>query len=257
MSTVADMGQTRYTRRVGQKRQIMIEIDGPSAEPHEIETGAALEFLASYVSLLEHSAAAVNERLTLSGVEIINKCTALRFSVSSVTVAMNAARRARPWIRDPSAAPRGATAAARRANQARLAMRRGLEVSVRSATSTQAPLVVDASISTACVTTEHTEIRATVVRAGGDDRPTIDLRVEPEGRIAHFAVSKETARTLGGHLYSLIDAVVEIERDEDLLPIRGRILDYEMVDSVMSSEDQISRFMTWLSSDGYDKKLDS
>lgn len=128
---------------------------------------------------------------------------------------------------------------------------------VRSSNTERGAIKVDAQIQDALVLREHTEVRATVVRAGGDVKPTIELRIEPEDRIVHFVASREDAASLGKHLYRVIDAVVEIERDEDLTPMRGRIHTWQLVEMTLTAEQQVERFLDWVTSPSNEAKLNS
>lgn len=243
---------TLYHHSMASKRQILIEIDGPHTEPTEIDTRSALAFFAAYVDLLSVVSEHEKMDLQIRGLDIVNKCTAVQISVANVSAALSMARRSSAWVKDPATAPRGLGQPALRAHKARLALRGGTSAAVRSATSDRGLVKIEAIEAKPSKFSERTEVRATVVRCGGDESAVVEMRVEPEGRIVKFDVGRDVAVEMGKRLYDQVDADVTLERDEDFVPIRGCIHDYDWVDSGLSADEQIDRFMGWLTGPGYD-----
>ena len=217
---------------------ILLEIDGPGVRPENLDVRAALALAHNYVDLVTALADEDAADLAFTGLKIIDKCVAFAFQATEPDLARREAKRAYRCVTGEEPPPKGAMVATRAFREAlrRLppnhiarviagAFRKDLTLTTTS------PLPnAEAQIS----------LRATPLRAGGQ-RPAVRFESKSEERPFTLDVTKDHARQVGRFLYSEIDIVARVRRDEDGFIESGSLVSFEPV----TDDDATSAWRDW------------
>jgi hypothetical protein len=204
---------------------VLLELNGPNVSPATVDVPSFLDLAASFFQLVKANSDEMAADLRLTGIEIIDKCAAVRARPDAVDVAKECAELALRQI-GGDAAPRGAAQHVERARAAVRALpadhcakvligpwRRSIVVRPDDAI---APL------------DEVLAIRAEPIRAGGK-RPAVRFRSFLEEDFT-LEVTAEQARALGAILYSEVEIEARISRDAEGYIDGGRLLSFEPID---------------------------
>lgn len=96
----------------------MLEIDGPGVTPATLDSVSALELVGAYLHLLRRVAQEHGADVEFRGVEIIDKCAAVRVRVDvPLTVIRRAVVDANKYLEERDSAPQGVDALTTRVRQ--------------------------------------------------------------------------------------------------------------------------------------------
>lgn len=147
---------------------ILVELDGPDVAPSTVHALPMLRVTHAYLSLVSKLADIADAPLLFKGVEIIDKCSALRTTASDVTRAALFCRQATECIAGTSEIPYRAIGATKDARDALREMPDQLHARVLVGSTYQAELVPEPLPVKLLPPWEQTEIRAVLLRAGGE-----------------------------------------------------------------------------------------
>lgn len=222
----------------------MLEIDGPGVTPATIETVSALELVGAYIHLLRRVGQEQGTEIHFTGLEIKDKCAALAMSVDvPLTYVRRAVIDANEYIEDrESLAPQGVDTLTNRVRH-----------SLRNLPENQRAKIIvgkwkrvirenpDAPVEPSAE--ETTSLRGRILRVGGL-RPVVRLRSPSE--TADFSLrlrSEEVARRLAQYLYTEIDFVARIYRDEEGAIESGELEEFWPIDA----GDPVDEWRAWFS----------
>jgi hypothetical protein len=217
---------------------ILLEIDGPDVRPENIDVRSALALAHGYVNLISALADEDATDLVFTGLKVMDKCVAFAFHANEPDLARREAKRAYRCAIGAEAPPKGAVMA-----------NRDLREALRHVPATQVVRVIagnfrkDLKLTAAPLSLSaeaQVSLRATPVRAGGQ-RPAVRFESKSEERHFTLDVTKEHARHVGRFLYTEIDIVALVRRDEEGLIDSGTLLSFEPV----TDDDATSAWRDW------------
>lgn len=219
---------------------VQVELDGPGVSPKNVDAVALLRVAESYLWLVSRLGQLHNRPVTLTGIEVIDKCAAVQTWPTDMSRAVLFCQEATRVISGADEAPHGAEQAAKDAREV-----------LRSLPKTMTARVLAGKFASALVPPteeplrdhgwEQTELRATLVRTGGK-KPVAQFRSVDDG--AFFTLdlpSEEKARELGQHLYKDVDVEALILRGVEGGIERGELLDLH----VLTDSEPASAWRTW------------
>lgn len=211
VSASTDYERQEPSFALAKQSDVYVEVGGPDAQPDRIDARAMLELSAAYFDLLVRVARSRGADLKFRGLDVEDKCIALRSTPSSVEAAREAANDADGYILGREEPPHGILGAVQRVQRAVRALPPGHNARViigpwkrAIATSDEAPKWPPyASVS----------VRATLIGVGGK-RPRARFSSESESDEFSLDITQEMARDLGPYMYREIDIVGTVYRDE-------------------------------------------
>jgi hypothetical protein len=217
---------------------ILLEIDGPDVHPESVDARSALAVAHRYVDLISSLADADAADLIFTGLKIIDKCVAFAFHTNEPDLARREAKRAYRCATGAESPPTGAVVATREMKEA-----------LRRLPTTQVVRVIAGDFrkdlrlkdtAPAPGAEAQVSLRATPLRAGGH-RPAVRFESKSEERPFTLDVTKEHARNVGRFLYTEIDIVALVRRDEEGFIEAGTLVSFEPV----TDDDATSAWRDW------------
>jgi hypothetical protein len=217
---------------------ILLEIDGADVRPENVDVRSALAVAHRYVDLISALADEDAADLVFTGLKVIDKCVAFAFQANEPDLARREAKRAYRCAIGAEPAPKGAVMANRELREALRRFPTDQVVRVIAGnfrkdlrlTATEPSMSAEAQVS----------LRATPLRAGGQ-RPAVRFESKSEERPFTLDVTKDHARHVGRFLYTDIDIVALVKRDEDGLIEAGTLVSFEPV----TDDDATSAWRDW------------
>ena len=217
---------------------ILLEIDGPNVTAESVDVRSALAVAHRYVDLISALAEEDAADLVFTGLKVIDKCVAFAFQANEPDLARREAKRAYRCAIGAEPPPKGAVMANRELREAlrRLPTTEVVRVIAGNfhedlrLTAPAPSLSAEAQVS----------LRATPLRVGGQ-RPAVRFESRSEERPFTLDVTKDHARHVGRFLYSEIDIVALIGRDEEGLIESGTLVSFEPV----TDDDATSAWRDW------------
>jgi hypothetical protein len=205
---------------------LVIELDGEGVHPDSVSSFEALEFAASMLHLVVQVAKRNGQRLSFSGLQIIDKCAALATRASDAETATDATQTALRLVAGVDE-DRLVRTAVERVRNARTALPEGYvgRVHVGPWSASVAPF----SGPPARKATSLETLRAVPVRVGGAE-PAVRLRAPTEPRTFTLDATEDQARELGSHLYREVEVEAEVVRSESGEIESGRLLAFYELD---------------------------
>ena len=189
-------------------QHVLLELDGPGVSPQSVDAPAFLRLASAFFRLLKGNATASQRQLSLSSLEVIDKCVALSVGSDNPEGARVCAVEALRQIggEDP---PRGLQQLAEEARASVRELPEGQRAKVIIGPwshAVPAPPPAPASPLDSLLS-----IRAVPLRAGGK-RPAVRFMSQFEEDFTLF-VTEDQARTLGSLLYNEVEIEAVISRD--------------------------------------------
>lgn len=210
---------------------LLFEVDGPNVHPTTVDALSLLEMAAAYFSLVAAEAAQRHVELHFQGLEVIDKCAAVRVFVSDQAIATLAARQAQQVLRGAAPPPRGGSENVKRFRKA------AQRFEVEPHTYRIAAITPEGRLPLAVLREQRTRpmdslvtLRAKPVRVGGDT-PAVRFWSVLERDEFTLAATEEQARKLGTELYREVELEALIERGKDGVINGGKVLDFHPVDN--------------------------
>jgi hypothetical protein len=218
--------------------KLLLEIDGPDVHPYKVDVRAALALAHRYVDLVVALADEDAAELQFTGLQVLDKCVAFELASNEPDLARREAKRANRCVAGAESVPPGALTATR---ELRTALRRLPPTHVvHLKVGTFREEVKLAAASPILSAEAQVSLRAVPLRAGGTT-PAVRFESKSEERPFTLEVSKELARMVGRFLYSEIDIVALVKRDEEGLIESGRLVSFEPV----TDDDATAAWRDW------------
>jgi len=212
--------------RLDLDQYVVLEIDGPGASPETVDAPALLEFAAAFFQLLKANADEAAEPLSLTHVQVIDKCAAVIVRPDNIALARACADEAIRQVAgsDP---PRGLGQLVNR-----------VQAALRQLPSEQRAQVLIGPWRRHVLTEPDTTaqpmdsilaIRATPIRVGGR-QPAVRFRSYLEEDFT-LNTTREVARLIGTHLYREVEIEATVRRAADGTIDGGRLVSFEPVET--------------------------
>lgn len=210
--------------RLDLDQYVVLEIDGPGVSPKTVDAPALLEFAAAFFQLLKANADETAEPLSLTHVQVIDKCAAVIVMPDNLELARACADEAVRQVAgsDP---PKGAKELVGRVHSALRQL--PSEQRARVLIGSWLRHIVTELAATADPLDSILAIRATPIRVGGS-RPAVRFRSHLE-RDFTLDTTREIARSIGAHLYREVEIEATVRRDADGSIGSGRLRSFEPV----------------------------
>jgi hypothetical protein len=217
---------------------VLFELDGPNVHPDNVDTMLLLRLATQYFHLIGRASETKRLGLVLRGIEVVDKCVAIRAIANDPKGSTFAAKLVEDWLAGDEEPPRGAETLT---SSLRYELRR--MPTGYLARAHVAKWKRDIRVPQEEVTSrpwEQVELRAIPLRVGGEE-PVVKFRAESETADFILQVSPAQARILGGHLYEEIDIEVDILRDPDMSISAGKVLEVFPLDK----DEPAGAWRTW------------
>lgn len=218
-------------------------MDGHGITPKSFDVLRTLEFVQSYLHLVEAIAEKDGLSLEMTGLEVRPGSVAFACMSAHVEEVRGIATRANALIAGDEPSGRGLKV---RVTNVRSAIRR-LPVAYVPYVKAPTRLALPTTFEEKDVHMEMTSLRGTVLITGGVE-PKVKLRTDI-GTIP-LRASQEDVETVARHLYGEIDASVEITRDSNG-NVSGKLLNFRPV-CKLSSDEEFDRWREWFNHVGSD-----
>lgn len=227
-------------RAHGAENVVQVELDGPGVSPANVDAVAFLRVTESYLWLVKLLGEINDAPVTLTGLEVIDKCAAVQTWPTDMTRAVLFCRKATAVIAEQEDAPHRAVRAASSAREALRLLPRTQTVRVFAGNYAGA-LLAPPQPESRELPWEQVELRATLIRSGGE-KPVAQFRSADDGALFSLDLgSVEKARELGQQLYREVDVEALIMRDVDGGIERGELLEIH----VLSEEEPVNAWRSW------------
>jgi hypothetical protein len=220
---------------------VQVELDGEGVSPDTVDALAMLRVAESYLSLVAKLGQLREMPVTMTGLQIVDKCAAVQTAPTDMQRAVHFCQQATRVVTGQEPAPRGADKAAEAVREALRALPKNIRARViagRYAEAIVAPLHQEEIRERAW---EQVEIRATLVRAGGRKPVAQFLSLDDEVLFTLDLANEEKARELGRHLYKEVDVEALIVRGLEGGIERGELLDLH----VLSDSEPAEAWREW------------
>jgi hypothetical protein len=232
-------------------QRLLVEIDGPSVRPDNLDAAAALTIAAAYVRLVSEIAEDDGVDLKFTALEVVDKCVAFSLLPSEPDVALHSAKKAVRYVSGAEQPSKGTITSTRAVRDALHRLPQGQTARVIAG-----PWRADLSLSAGgarAPVQETVSLRATPLRVGGT-RPAVRFESSSEEKPFTLYVTKEQARAVGSYLYRPCDIVALVGRDEAGHIEHGELLEFAAV----TDDDPSTAWRDWYQSHAqeWDKILD-
>lgn len=223
-------------------RTLMIEFDGESVAPDNLEPLAALAFAHAYLVLLQELAEKRGKTLQFTGLTVKDKCAALATEVSSVTTADRASAEAGRLLATPDSVPPDLAKGVRTVIAARAALPPYYRVAVITPRRRRSLGVAEWPAPTSGNQNLHevVSVRARVTGIQGKT-PRVYFDTVTEERVFHLKATRSTAKAIAPHLYDEVDILALLERDASLRIVGGELKEF----FPLSSEKPVETWDEW------------
>jgi hypothetical protein len=211
--------------------ELLFEVDGPNVHPTTVDALSLLEMAAAFFSLVAAEAVQAGTQLDFHGLEVLDKCAAVRVNVSDKSTAISAARQAQQVLRGASPPPRGGSDPVKLFRKAAQRFEAGVPTFRIAAITAegQLPIAIPKDPRSRPMDTLVT-LRAKPVRVGGD-KPAVRFSSVLERDEFTLGADADLARRLGNELYREVELAAIIERGKDGVINGGKVLGFEVVDA--------------------------
>ena len=224
------------------RQKLQFELDGPGADPDQVDSLALLQLAESWFRLTAKVAEAFRIGLSFRGLKVIDKCVAVAVSPSDLASARTATAHVVRIVSVQEDLPRGTEVAVEDFRRALRALPAAQLANVRVGAWTRR--VRPPRPQEAEHPWERTELRVSPIRVGGAS-PTATLFSTSELAPFTATLSRVHARQLGAALYGEADVELEICRDMDGRIERGRILSVHVVVGTLDADSEIAQWREW------------
>lgn len=222
-------GATRSTE--GGDEVVQVELDGPGISPESVDALQLLRVAESYLALVAKLGHVHDAPVTLTGVQIVDKCVAVRTYPTDMMRAVVFCKQATRVIAGAEEAPRGTERFAAAAREALRELPKTTKARVLAG-KFAVPLVAPPQEDLRDHPWEQTQLRATLLRTGGA-RPVAQFRSLDDGGLFSLELQSEAkARELGQHLYKEVELEALVSRGLEGGIERGELIDlHELSDA--------------------------
>jgi hypothetical protein len=232
---------------VNENRDLEIHLRGPGESPDTADPIATLDLARAYFALVRDIAEEHGLELTLRGLHVRNGSTVVASTPEQWDVAVQAMTDASRYVSGTLPSPPPLEKKVEGVRGKLLHFPAHLEVLTKCGDETR-PL-------SATIAEKHlparevTELRATLVGIGGTGRPVARFSSRSEPRIFWLKTDLDTARKLAPLLYSPVDIVAEVRRDEKGIIHGGSLQEYR---TVYAGPDELRIWKEWFREVGGD-----